>query len=76
MPFVVGKNVNFLPTKFIPKAGQIYFRLRAPGLNTVTSVYYISRFTNVTLCCINCVSGLLSYKASGTFIRGMSLKSG
>ena len=26
MPIVVGKSVNFLPTKFTPKAGQIYFQ--------------------------------------------------
>ena len=32
MPIVVGKSVNFLQTKFIPNAGQIYPRLRAPDL--------------------------------------------
>ena len=29
----MGKSVNFLLTKFTPKAGQIYPRLRTPALN-------------------------------------------
>ena len=31
-PIVIGKSVNFLLTKFTPKAGQIYPRLRTPAL--------------------------------------------
>ena len=34
MPIVIGKNVNFLLTKFT-KAGQIYPRLRTPDLKPV-----------------------------------------
>ena len=33
IPIVIGKNVNFLLTKFAPKAGQIYPWLRTPALN-------------------------------------------
>ena len=33
MPIVIGKNVNFLPTKFIPRVGQIYPQLRTPAVS-------------------------------------------
>ena len=32
MPIVIGKSVNVLLTKFTPKTGQIYPRLRTPAL--------------------------------------------
>ena len=32
MPIVIGKIVNFLPTEFAFKTGQIYPRLGASGL--------------------------------------------
>ena len=32
IPIVIGKNLNFLLTKFTPKAGQFYPRLRTPAL--------------------------------------------
>ena len=33
MSIVIGKSVNFLTTKFTPKAGQIYPQLRTPALD-------------------------------------------
>ena len=38
MPIVIDKSVNFLLTKFTPKAGQIYPRLRTPDINKVTAL--------------------------------------
>ena len=35
MSMVVGKRVNFFLTKFSPKAGQIYPRLKTPGLHQI-----------------------------------------
>ena len=35
MPVAVDKSVNFLLTKFTPKAGQIDLRLRIPGLDNI-----------------------------------------
>ena len=35
IPIVIGKSVNFLLTKFTPKAGQIYPWLRTPVLEGV-----------------------------------------
>ena len=32
IPIVIGKNVNFLQTKFTPKAGQIYPWLGTPAV--------------------------------------------
>ena len=49
MPIVIGKSVNFLLTKFTPKADQIYSQLRTPGLNNMHVEGNLSSFSRTAI---------------------------
>ena len=60
MPIVIGKSVNFLPTKFTPKAGQIY----SQGVN----------LPPVKNPCVNVIFGHCAYNGNKQITRSMMIK--
>ena len=49
---VIGKNLNFLLTKFTPKAGQIYPQLRTPGLGP-KGMPHLYFGISIFICCLH-----------------------